>query len=618
MRSLRPWKERVAAGLLIAASLAIAGAFAWQDRHALLRVPAAPAGTQAATSPASEQAARLVAVGSVDTPADEAIIDTQLRISGWALAPEGIERVEIRVDGRPYVARYGIARPDVASVKSGYPDSAASGFEFSGDFSKLDPVRHAINVVAIDRSGRETVLARKSLVPPAAMSLWSDLLDQHPALANRPFRFLMMTSGVAAGGAAEADSAYRAYVSRTTGVGIAVPILYLRTTKGAAGDWEFDPDFDLRRKCKDRVVAEDNLHGVIQYAIDKKLPVQFILNGGIWADASCDTPEWDINDKLEQDVDNCQWTQDNKVFPDDYLKNLPGSTNSPELARTLTYNAYATKVRAYKRRNLQAAARIIADFAREHPDLFVGASLDADTYMNPFFIQNRVLEIFDYNPGMLKQFRHWLAGTGPYAGKPEPGAPDLSRYRRPRPLSLADVNGIARKRWTSWDQARPINQRRRERRWCGTTRGTRNGRCSGSTSSLCNTMSYRYGPTKPASRATGFFPRKGSSRRMRGSRRLPFGSPAAARITIRPASRSKDRFRGPAISAPCSTAKPQKTRRRWKCRTACSRRLRAWIPDGRSLKPMRPISKNRCSNRITCSPITHFATCSISTRRKSR
>ena len=46
--------------------------------------------------------------------------------------------------------------------------------------------------------------------------------------------------------------------------------------------------------------------------------------------------------------------------------------------------------------------------------------------MNPFFIQNRVLEIFDYNPGMLKQFRHWLSGTGPYAGKPEAGAPDLS------------------------------------------------------------------------------------------------------------------------------------------------------------------------------------------------
>ncbi|HEX3631265.1 MAG TPA: hypothetical protein VHZ01_02035, partial [Casimicrobiaceae bacterium] len=328
MQSLRPWKERVAAGLLIAASLAIAGAFAWQDRHAL-RAPAAPADTQATASAATERAPRIDAIGSVDAPADEAIVDTNLRVGGWALAADGIERVEVRVDGNSYAARYGIPRPDVASVKSGYPDSAAAGFEFNGDFAKLDPVRHPVAVVAVDRSGRETVLARKSLIPPAAMSLWSGLLDKHPALANRRFRFLMMTSGVAAGGAAEADSAYRAYLSRTTGIGIAVPILYLRTTKGVTGDWEFDPDFDLTRKCKDRVVAEDNLHGVIQYAIDKKLPVQFILNGGIWADASCDTPEWDVNDHLEQDVDNCQWTQDNRVFPDDYLKNLPGSTNSP-------------------------------------------------------------------------------------------------------------------------------------------------------------------------------------------------------------------------------------------------------------------------------------------------
>ncbi len=455
MRSLRPWKERVAAALLIASGLAIAGAFAWQERHALLRVPAPPASIQAPTPLATQPAASVDVIGSVDTPVDEAVVDTSLRVSGWALGAAGIDHVEIRIDGRPYAAHYGVARPDVAAVKPGYPDSASAGFEFSGEFPQLDPVRHAITVVAIDRAGHETVLANRSLIPPQAMTLWQGLLQKHPTLATRPFRFLMMTSGVAAGGAAEAETAYRAYLSRTTGVGIAVPILYLRTTKGAAGDWEFDSDFDLTHQCKDRPVAEDNLHGLIQYAIDKRLPVQFILNGGIWADASCDTPEWDVNDHLEQDVDNCQWTQENKVFPDDYLKNLPGSTNSPELARTLTYNVYATKVRAYKRRNLQAAARIIATFAREHPDLFVGASLDADTYMNPFFIQNRVLEIFDYNPGMLKQFRHWLAGTGPYAGKPEAGAPDLSRYRRPRTLTLADVNRIARKHWTSWAQVDP-------------------------------------------------------------------------------------------------------------------------------------------------------------------
>ncbi len=112
-----------------------------------------------------------------------------------------------------------IARPDIAAAKPGFPDSAAAGFEFVGEFPRLDPIRHAVTVVAIDRAGRETVLDRKSLIPPRAMDVWRSLLDANPALADRPFHFLMMTSGVAAGGAAEVDSAYRPYLSRTAGVG---------------------------------------------------------------------------------------------------------------------------------------------------------------------------------------------------------------------------------------------------------------------------------------------------------------------------------------------------------------------------------------------------------------
>jgi hypothetical protein len=289
-------------------------------------------------------------------------------------------------------------------------------------------------------------------IPPGALAMWRAPLDRQPALAREPFYFLMMTSGVASGGANEIDTAYRGYLSRTQKVGVAVPILYLRTTKGAAGDWVFDPRFDLRRKCGERAVAEDNLDSVIAYAVEHRLPVQFILNGGIWGDASCETPQWDLTDHLEQDRANCQWTQADQVFPDDYLKNLAGSTASPELARSLTYNVYATTVRRYKRRNLQAAARIVGAFARAHPDLFVGVVLDADTYMNPFF---RGTQAFDYNPGMLRQFREWLRGSGPYAGRPTDGAPDLSAYRRAKPMTLAQVNAIAHQQWKTWNDVQP-------------------------------------------------------------------------------------------------------------------------------------------------------------------
>ncbi len=391
-------------------------------------------------------------IGSIDAPADEAIVSNEVRVSGWALDPKGIRSVEIKIDGASWPATLHVKRPDVAAVRADYPDSAAAGFEFDHDFSDLDPIRHEIRVVAVNGEGRESELGKRSLVPPLALSRWKDMPARQPGQFSGPFYFLMATSGVASGGAAGVDTEYRDYLSGTTRIGIAVPILYLRTTKGEKGDWEFDPDFDLRTTCKQTIVAGDSLKGVMAYAVEKQLPVQFILNGGIWADANCNTPAWDVNDHLEDDINNCQWTQDNVVYPDDYLKMLAGSTTSPELARSLTYNVYATQVRHYKKRNLQAAARLIVDFAREHPDLFVGVNLDADTYMNPFFEQR---EWFDYNPGMIKQFRHWLRGSGPYAGKPESGVPDLSHYRRQHPLSLAEVNQLARRTWKSWDEVDP-------------------------------------------------------------------------------------------------------------------------------------------------------------------
>ncbi|HET9337624.1 MAG TPA: hypothetical protein VFQ55_01370 [Casimicrobiaceae bacterium] len=424
------------------------------------RVGAPPAQVATAPAPATTGATPTVAPaalpapeGWLDAPASESIVGTKLAMNGWALAQGGIARVEVRVDDRIYQARYGTAREDVAKVKPGFPDNPNGGFTFEGDFGDLSPMRHDVVVVAIAKNGREAVLARRSLIPPAAMTQWKALLDERPALARQPFSFLMMTSGVGLGGAHEVDSQYVDYRSRTQKVGMSVPILYMRTTRGRAGDWVFDPDFDTKgTKCANHAVAEDTLNGVLRFAVEKRVPVQFILNGGIWGDASCETPEWDLTDHLEQDKLNCQWTEKDEVFPDDYLKGHAGSTESPQLARSLTYNVYATSVRSYKRRNLKAAASLVARFAREHPDLFIGIVLDSDTYMNPFF---RGHKIFDYNPGMLRQYHDWLRGTGPYAGLPADGAPDLRAYRRKTVYTLAQVAAIARQPWTSWDQVDP-------------------------------------------------------------------------------------------------------------------------------------------------------------------
>ncbi|MDQ2963685.1 MAG: Ig-like domain-containing protein [Pseudomonadota bacterium] len=434
--------ERVAAAVLIVTALAIAGTFAWDQRR-----PAAPV-----VAPVSAPRPGPSTIGAVDAPAAEAIVGTAVRISGWALDPEGVRGVEIRVGGRPYSAQYGIARPDVAQAKPGYPDSATAGFAFEGDFAPLAAQRHELTVVAISRSGDEKVLARKGLVPPAALEQWRPLYSQRHADQTPPFYIIPALSAIGLGGAAELDTEYTPYLSPTFRVGMRVPILYLRTTLGAARDWVFDPDWDIERRCGEKRIAEDSLNSVMNHAIEHHLPVLFTLNGGVWADAGCDVPDWDVNDHLEQDVANCQWNEKNEVMPDDYLKHLPGSTDAPELARSLTFNAYAAQNRHYKRRNLQAAARMIVSFTREHPELFIGIALDADTYLNPFFDEK---QWYDYNPGTIRQFREWLSGSGPYAGKPAPGVPDLSRYRRKQPLSLADIRKLSGKQWRSWDEVDP-------------------------------------------------------------------------------------------------------------------------------------------------------------------
>jgi len=437
--------------LVVAAMGALAGVelyALWQGR------PAHVATVSQAPAPARAPVQRDIAQdlqGSLDRPTAEAMVGPRIALSGWALARPGLRGVEIRIDDLRFAAAIGRARPDVAAVKGDFPDSAHAGFEFTSDLTPHPAApgvdRRELTVVVIATDGRERVIARRSVIEPSALSRWAFLHSRGPR-----FHLLPALSGIALGGAAELDDAYTPYLSSTTAIGMRVPILYLRTTRGRAGDYAFDPDWDIEKRCGERRIAEDSLDSTLAYAAQHRLPVLVTLNGGIWADASCDVPAWDINDALEQDPANCQWNEHDEVMPDDALKNLPGSVNAPELGRSLTFNVYARAVRHYKKRNLQQAGAIIVHFMRAHPELVVGVNLDPDTYLNPFFNE---VHWYDYNPGTLRQFREWLAGTGPYAGKPRDGAPDLSAYRRARPLTLDEAGRLAGKRFARWQDVDP-------------------------------------------------------------------------------------------------------------------------------------------------------------------
>ncbi len=474
-------------------ALAFAAATLFAPSSLRLGMAQAPQPARAATSaaPAPSAGPR----GAIDAPTAEAIVGPRFVTSGWALDAAGMRSVEIRVDGKRFAAKYGLARPDVAVAAPGFPDAGTAGFEFEGDFSSYPAPpgvdRRQLSIVAIAKDGRESVLGTRNLIEPTALRRWRELDSDS---RTPPFYLLPATSGIHPGAAFELATLYAPYLSTTTRSGVRVPILYLRSTKGAASDYVFDPDWDVTRRCGKKVITEDSLSRTIAVAVENRLPTLFTLNGGIWADAACDIPAWDINDKLEQDVANCQWNEKNEVMADDYLKHLPGSQDAPELGRSLTFNVYAKNVRHYKRRNLQAAGKIILQFARAHPDLFVGINLDPDTYLNPFFDQQ---QWYDYNPGTLKQFRQWLAGTGPYAGRPERGVPDLSAYRRPRPLKLEDVNRLAGRTFARWDDVDPPRSFPREpkdgRPRSGTTPGRVSGKRSAAIWSICITTSSRNG-----------------------------------------------------------------------------------------------------------------------------
>ncbi len=359
-------------------------------------------------------------------------------VNGWMGGEENIEKLSARFAQTDLVIKE--ASHEVLAIGDRPLIRYRLHLALPDSFASLD--RQVIEVVASTSSGEERIVGTRAWLPDS------------PVIASsvRPFRFLMMTSGIASGGGAGLDTQYQDYQFPHLKTGMSVPILYLRTTKGAEHDYIFDPDFDLSRQCGERSVADDNLKSIITFAVEKKVPIQFILNGGVWSDASCDFSEWDLTDRLEENIENCQWAQDDMVYPDNYLKDLPGSVSSSRLARSLTYHVHAQQVRYYKKRNLQQAGRVIAEFARQYPDLFVGVTLDSDTYMNPFFEK---LAFFDYNPGMLRQFREWLQGAGPYLGA-QGDAPDLSQYRRDKTYSLAEINTLAGQQWQHWDELEPI------------------------------------------------------------------------------------------------------------------------------------------------------------------
>lgn len=382
----------------------------------------------------------------VDSPVFSIWQEPEIEVGGWIWAgvEDPVTRVLLESGSWSYPLDSGLERGDVAA-HLGKPEANESGFHGRLQLPAAMGSDEVLQIVAYRESGERVVLKNIRYRPVKLSTLWSSWLDQYPSWLEDPFWFALGTSGISARGNQGFSEAYRKYDSGTIRVGLRVPILYMRSTRGKSEDWQFESELGRVPLDTGFLLVDDWLEGLIDHAVTENLPILFTLNGGVWGDANGGVPDFDLTDYLELDPRNCQWDQNDQVYPDDLVSGLPGSLKSPELSRVLTLNAYNDTVREYKKRNLQAAGRRLARFAREYPQLFAGINLDADVYLSPFVKGSW----HDFNPDTLRQFRDWLAGAGLYAD----GAM-LSEYRSYR-LQLEEVNEIAEENFASWDNVEP-------------------------------------------------------------------------------------------------------------------------------------------------------------------
>lgn len=101
-----------------------------------------------------------VAVGetlrmSIETPADGQVYSGIGTFQGWAVAQEGIDRVDLYVDGAFFQsAPYGGSRGDVGNVFPDVPNSNNSGYALAFNYGNLAEGSHSLRAVAVTEDGR--------------------------------------------------------------------------------------------------------------------------------------------------------------------------------------------------------------------------------------------------------------------------------------------------------------------------------------------------------------------------------------------------------------------------------------------------------------------------------
>jgi GT2 family glycosyltransferase len=90
-----------------------------------------------------------------DTPTERTGgLSGKIRVTGWAVAPSGIDAVRVRVDeGRAIAATTGLSRTDIGAVFPNHEGAANSGFRATLDLTGLAEGPHTLHIEAVSNTG---------------------------------------------------------------------------------------------------------------------------------------------------------------------------------------------------------------------------------------------------------------------------------------------------------------------------------------------------------------------------------------------------------------------------------------------------------------------------------
>jgi ADP-heptose:LPS heptosyltransferase/GT2 family glycosyltransferase len=107
-------------------------------------------------------------------------VRTTLTVSGWAVAPSGVDRVEVQIDDRAAErAYYGMRREDVAAALPEFPDALLCGFALHIHARDIGAGAHIVRVVIHARQGDRAERSFRIICEPSGETLaWENIRER--------------------------------------------------------------------------------------------------------------------------------------------------------------------------------------------------------------------------------------------------------------------------------------------------------------------------------------------------------------------------------------------------------------------------------------------------------